>query len=262
MKKEEKTKNSDTRAQRLAKNIRLGKERSETNELGIDHTKNIISKVIFGIIVALIAFFFVKTAVWEYYYYQEKEGSSRAPVESVDPDAVTESIEVDETEVTEEQRAAHTVAPDEPRYLTIEKLGIYNARIISVGLTTDGALDTPYNIFDAGWYSRSSKPGSGGVLVMDGHNGGPGVDGIFKKLNQLYSDDLIIIERGDGAKFTYKVIENKEIPLADANQYMSVAFSSPLPGTESLTIISCIGGWNYNKQTYDHRQFTRAILVE
>ena len=262
MKKEEKTKNNDARAQRLAKNIRLGKVRSDTNELEIDHTKNIISKVIFGIVVALIAFFFVKTAVWEYYYYQEKEGSERAVVTNIDPNAATSAQEVDETEVTEEQRAAHTVAPDEPRYLTIEKLGVYNARIISVGLTKNGELDTPYSIFDVGWYNRSSKPGTGGVLVIDGHNGGPNVQGVFKNLNKLYNDDLIVVERGDGVKLTYRVVENKEVPLADANQYMAVAFASPVPGTEAITLISCIGEWSQTQQTYLSRQFTRAILVE
>ena len=228
----------------------------------LSHVKAILGKVFFTLLIAVVAFFFAKTAIWEYYYYNEKEGSERTPVISVDPDAVTEVQEVDETEVTVEQRAAHVVAPDEPRYLTIEKLGIYNARVLSMGLTKDGSLDTPYSIFDVGWYSRSSKPGSGGVLVIDGHNGGPNVHGVFKNLNTLYADDLIVIERGDGTKFTYRVVENKEVPLVDANQYMAVAFSSPVPGTESLTLISCIGEWSQAQQTYLSRQFTRAVLVK
>ena len=230
--------------------------------LKLNHTKSTVGKVILITFICLFAFFFIKTALWEYNYYNEKEGSERAPVVNVDENANTEGLEVDETEVTEEQRTAHTVAADEPRYLSIDKLGIHNARVLSVGLTKDGSLDTPYGIFDVGWYNRSSKPGTGGVLVMDGHNGGPNVQGVFKNINQLYADDLITIERGDGEKFTYRVVDNKEVPLAEADQYMSVAFSSPMPGTEAITLISCIGEWSQTQQTYLSRQFVRAILVK
>ncbi len=256
--KEEKNKTSSSSSKRQSRKSNPDNKKS----LKLSHIKAILKKTALGLFVALIAFFFVKTAWWEYSYYNEKEGSERAPVVSVDPDAVTEVQQVDETEVTVEQRVEWTVPPDEPRYLSIEKLGIYNARVRSMGLTRDGSLDTPYSIFDVGWYNRSSKPGTGGVLVIDGHNGGPNVHGVFKDLNKLYTDDLIVIERGDGQKFTYRVVENKEIPLADANQYMSVAFSSPEPGTESLTLISCIGEWSQAQQTYLSRQFTRAILVK
>ncbi len=230
--------------------------------LRLSHIKKILGKVAFALFIALIAFFFIKTAVWEYYYYNEKEGSERAPVVSVDPDAVIEVQEVDEAEVTVEQRIEWTVPADEPRYLSIEKLGIYNARVRSMGLTRDGSLDTPYSIFDVGWYNRSSKPGSGGVLVIDGHNGGPNVHGVFKDLNALYADDLIVIERGDGQKFTYRVVDNKEVPLADANDYMSKAFQTPVQGLESVTLISCVGEWSQAQQTYLSRQFTRAVLVK
>ena len=229
-------------------------------KLGV--SKSIFGKIFILLIICLITFFFGKTALWEIGYYSEKEGSERAPVVSVDPEAVVAPVEVDETEVTEQQRTAHVVAADEPRYLNIEKLGIRNARVLSMGLTKEGALDTPIGIFDVGWYNRSSKPGNGGVIVIDGHNGGPNVHGVFKDLNKLYADDLIVIERGDGEKFTYKVVDNKQVPLEEANDYMATAFTSPVKGTESVTLISCIGGWLQTQQTYDHRQFTRASLVK
>ena len=185
------------------------------------------------------------------------EGKPRATAETVE-----EAAEVEETEVTPAQRAEHVVAADVPRYLSIEKLGIVNARVFSMGINSAGELDVPYNIFDIGWYSQSSKPGSGGVLVMDGHNGGPNVEGVFKHLNQLYTGDLIVVERGDGTKFTYKVVENNEVPLSAADDYMKTAFTSPVLGTEALTLISCVGEWSQVQQTYLSRQFVRAVLVE
>ena len=260
MKKSKQTKKAKT--DQLAENIKITEKKTSGSNLKLDHAKDIASKIILGIIILLAVIFIVKTKVWEISYYSEKEGSIRNPIINVDPDAVVEVQTVDETEVTEAQRAAHVVAPSEPRYLTIEKLGIHNARIISVGLTKDGAIDTPYSIFDVGWYSRSGKPGSGNVIVIDGHNGGPTADGVFKKLNQLYNDDIITIERGDGTKFTYKVVENMKVSLAEADDYMSTAFTSPIPGTESLTLISCIGEWSQTQQTYLSRQFVRAVLVK
>ncbi len=129
-----------------------------------------------------------------------------------------------------------------------------------MGLLKNGELDTPRNIFDVGWYNQSSKPGFGGVLVIDGHNGGPNIHGVFKELNELYAGYSIIIERGDGPKFTYRVVENNTIRLSEANDYMVTAFSSAVTGKEALTLITCTGEWSDVKQTYLSRQFVRAVL--
>ena len=248
-----KRKNEDTK--KLHEH-RLEEFTDSTSTLGI--TKNVLGKVILVIVIAVLGFFFIKTAVWEYFYYKEKEGSPRATVET--SEEAPEPVEVDETEITEKQRAEYFVPADYPRYLSIEKLGIVNARVIELGLTANGELDTPTSIFDAGWYTQSSKPGAGGVMVIDGHNGGPNVEGIFKHLNTLYTDDIITIERGDGTIFKYKVVENKEVPLAEADSYMTTAFTSPEPGKESITIISCIGEWSQVQQTYLSRQFLISII--
>lgn len=235
---------------------KIDKLPAEPETLNFRRSRKLAGRIILGLVLALLAFFFIKTAIWEHNYYHEKEGLPRAVTNLVE----TVTQELDETEVTETERAEYTVAPDLPRYLTIEKLGIRNARILQMGINDAGELDTPRNIFDVGWYAQSGKPGSGGVLVIDGHNGGPNVEGVFKHIDQLYTDDEIIVERGDGEKFTYRVVENKEVPIAEADEYMHVAFSSPSPGTEALTLISCIGEWSQSQQTYLSRQFTRAIL--
>lgn len=237
----------------------LSKEKPENSrQMNLDGSRSLISKVALGLVLFLLTFFFARTAIWEYHYYKEKEGSPRATASVVE----TDTEELDETEVTEEQKYEYIVPADEPRYLTVEKLGIRNARILSMGINAAGELDTPRNIFDVGWYNQSGKPGQGGVLVIDGHNGGPNIEGVFKHINQLFAGDLIVVERGDGQKFTYKVVDNKEIPIAEADAYMKTAFTSPTQGVEALTLISCIGEWSQVQGTYLSRQFTRATLVE
>jgi len=206
----------------------------------------------------LVLGFFIRVAVWEEAYYRGMEGTERAVATEAEP----EEEELVEVEPTVEEVQEYMVAPDRPRYLTIERLGIYNARIISVGINSKGELGTPNNIFDVGWYDASGKPGQGGTMLLDGHNGGPNVYGIFKELPVLEYGDVIQVERGDGKVFKYMVVENVAVSLDESNMYMATAMRSPEAGRESVTIISCTGEWSAQRSTYLSRQFTRAVLTE
>ena len=100
------------------------------------------------------------------------------------------------------------------------------------------------------------------IIYSMWHNGGPHVQGVFKDLPSLAEGDIITVERGDGQMFRYSVVENKAIPLSESNDYMAIAMKTPMPGKESITLISCTGEWSQAQGTYLSRQFTRAILVE
>ena len=131
-----------------------------------------------------------------------------------------------------------------------------------MGVDSNGALATPRNVFDVGWYESSGRPGMGGTLVIDGHNGGPHVYGVFKRLPDLQKGDIIRIERGDGVVFNYSVVENTEVLLSESDKYMSTAMKSPERGRESVTLISCTGEWSQQQNTYLSRQFVRAVQVQ
>ena len=224
--------------------------------LKISGYRRIIKWAIWTVVGILFLVFFVRVVTFEANYYAEKDGSERVVIEEEEPEE-----ELIEVEPTKEEKQEYTVAPDRPRYLSIEKLGIKNARVLPMGINEKGELGTPNNIFDVGWYVDSGMPGQGGTMVIDGHNGGPHVHGVFKNLPSLVEGDIIIIERGDGQVFKYKVVENKEISLNDSNDYMAVAVVSPIPGIESLTLITCTGEWSQQQRTYLSRQFTRATIV-
>lgn len=210
-----------------------------------------------AIVILLVAGFFIRVAVWENDYYIRMEGSERATAVETEPEE-----ELVEVAPTEAEVAEWVVAPDRPRYLTIEKLGIYKARVIPVGITSSGELGTPNNIFDVGWYESSGKPGHGGTMLIDGHNGGPNVLGAFKSLPDLVNGDVIEVERGDGEVFRYAVVENVAVPLSESNIYMNTAMHSPEQGRESITLVSCTGEWSQMQGTYLSRQFTRAVIIE
>lgn len=223
--------------------------------LRITNGRAIIKWGLIAIVTILLAAFLVRVATFEKQYYSEKEGSERAV-------AIDMGDELVEVEPTEQEVVEYTVAADRPRYLSIDRLGISKARVLPMGINANGELSTPNNIFDVGWYYSSGKPGQGGTLLIDGHNGGPHVQGVFKDLPALGDGDIITIERGDGQIFQYSVVENKTVALSDSNDYMATAMMSPMRGHESVTLISCTGEWSQAQGTYLSRQFVRAILVE
>ncbi len=212
------------------------------------------SAAVVAIVLALV--FFIRVAVWENAYYREKEGSERVPSISSEQKKTT----LIETAPSEEDINSHTAVADAPRYLTIDKLGIHNARVVAVGIVPSGELGTPNNIFDVGWFKESGKPGEGGTLLIDGHSGGPSEYGVFRDLNKLEEGDLIKIERGDGQIFEYAVFSNEEKPLEQSDKYMGVAMRSPEPGKEALSLVTCTGEWSDLQKTYLSRQFVRAVL--
>lgn len=224
--------------------------------LKIKGWRKIIKWFIYSVLFVVLVVFLVKVATFEANYYSEKEGSERAVAEQTDREDLIE------VEPTEDEVKEYVVAPDRPRYLRIEKLGISGARILPMGVNASGELATPNNIFDVGWYEASGKPGQGGTMIIDGHNGGPHVLGVFKNLPDLVAGDIIEVERGDGVKFRYSVVESEAVALDDANAYMAVAAKSPEPRKESISLISCTGEWSQQKGTYLSRQFVRAVLVE
>ena len=225
--------------------------------LKIASRRDIIKWAIWSVVAIVFLAFLIRVATFENSYYNEKDGSERAVVEEQE-----EEEELIEVAPTEEEVHEYTVAADRPRYLTVERLGVNNARILPMGINAKSELDTPRNIFDVGWYESSSKPGQGGTMVIDGHNGGPHVHGVFKNLPDLVVGDEVKVERGDGTVFRYKVVENKSVLLSEADKYMSTAMKSPEAGKESVTLISCTGEWSDQQQTYLSRQFTRAIIQE
>ncbi|MFZ1361180.1 MAG: class F sortase [Candidatus Saccharimonadales bacterium] len=168
---------------------------------------------------------------------------------------------IDETPLTVKQLNEYSVEPTHPRYISIPSLDIKKARVIPVGLTENSTLDTPRNISDTAWYTKSATPGSGpGALMINGHNGGVTRDGVFARLADLKKDDKIIIERGDGKKFTYFTKSNTTMSLAEANKTgMRTLMHSADPAREGLSLITCAGKWIPRDKVFDQRVMVRAV---
>ncbi len=118
---------------------------------------------------------------------------------------IQNSGHADETEVLGEVISNYEVAHDLPRLLIIDKIGV-KARVKRVGVGPAGAMLTPSNINDVGWYDGSVKPGEKGAVVLNGHITGASRPGVFDRLGSLKENDVLKIERGDGKIVNYKVV--------------------------------------------------------
>jgi LPXTG-site transpeptidase (sortase) family protein len=179
------------------------------------------------------------------------------------PVFATANPDVDETEVTETQVKEYTVPALNPRYVSIPSLGVSDTRVYPVGVDKTGALATPANISDAAWYNKSDTPGSGGVVLIDGHNGGITRNGVFAKLGTMQKGDIIEVERGDGKTFRYEVRENQSMPLEEVNKTgMQMMMQTAEQGKEALNVITCDGKWVPRLGQFDRRIMLRAVLVD
>ena len=164
----------------------------------------------------------------------------------------------DETKVSDDAIAKYKVAADLPRVITIEKLGV-KARVLQMNVNSDGSMQSPINIFDAGWYTGSVKPGQPGASIIVGHASGTTLGGVFNKLETLNAGDTISVERGDGKILRYQVVKKQTVKLSDVDMN---SFIRPADGvSEGLNLMTCAGEWIKNSQTRNSRVmiFTKRI---
>jgi hypothetical protein len=147
-----------------------------------------------------------------------------------------------QSEVPSEQKpskqdfATYLVAPAYPRYLRIPSLQI-EARVRRLGLDNKNAVGSPNNIFDAGWYDSSVRPGDKeGSSIIIGHVNGPKTQGLFWDISKVAPGSLIMIEKGNGESIAYKVTKIEKLP--DDAIDMSVYLKTEVPGQHDLKLIT------------------------
>ncbi len=137
-----------------------------------------------------------------------------------------------------------------PSRLKIPNISV-DAPIIYVGLTSDGAMDTPKGPSEVAWYKLGPRPGENGNAVISGHYGRwvSGEGSVFDNLNKLIAGDKIYIEDEKGATITFVVRESRRFdPAADATE---VFISSD--GKAHLNIVTCEGTWDPINKTFSNR---------
>lgn len=173
----------------------------------------------------------------------------RASVESL----IDTGAEISERRPTNMQ--SYQVADDLPRMFYIDDMGI-SARVRRVGVGTDTEIRLPSNIYDAGWYESSVKPGENGAVVLTGHASGPSKPGIFHDLTELKPGDEFKIETGGGQIYAYYVAKLQAFQDDDP---LAPMLAPAVPGVPGLNLITETGAYDAVANTYDQRLVVYAV---
>lgn len=145
----------------------------------------------------------------------------------------------------------------QPRYLRIAKLSV-NAHVEHIGVTSSGAMGVPSDMWNAGWYVGSAKPGQGGAVFMDGHSTASR-SGLFGHLDTLVAGDELEVQRNDGQTIKYRVAK---IKIVNRNDVDMAAMMLPYDLSKNgLNILSCTGQWIESEQTLENRVMVFALQV-
>ena len=152
----------------------------------------------------------------------------------------------------------YTVEPGMPKYLSIPKIGVTNAKVEQVGLLGNNKVGTPKDLNNVAWYDGSAKPGQNGALFINGHINDVGAGGIFNNLRNVAVGDKVIVERGDGTKFNYEVVHTETIPTSSINMDNVLKARGSEKG---LNMMTCAGTYNFNTMSYSHRMIVYSVLI-
>jgi Sortase domain len=122
-----------------------------------------------------------------------------------------------------------------------------------LGLDRYGAMDTPNNIWDVGWYNAGPVPGAPGDAVMDGHAGYPGQPLIFGRLAKIQPGEPIWVVLADGSKQVFTVVSVTSWPANSMPPNMFEPYGPP-----RLTLVTCDGDFNSDTKTYASRLVVEA----
>ncbi|MDB5258961.1 MAG: peptidase sortase [Candidatus Taylorbacteria bacterium] len=147
-----------------------------------------------------------------------------------------------------------------PVQIVIPAAGV-NARILSVGLTSTGNMDTAKGWENVGWYKLGPMPGQAGSAVIAGHyetgpNGnGTSVPGVFEKLTSVKVGDDVYTIDGNGKRLRFVVTDTR---VVDKNAATDTIFTSE--GPARITLITCNGTWLPAQKTFSNRLIVTAVL--
>jgi Sortase domain len=132
-----------------------------------------------------------------------------------------------------------SAAPDpvaRPVSLTIPIIGV-RTQLITLGLTTGGALQVPSTTSVAGWYTGGPRPGAIGSAIIVGHIDSHSGPGVFYRLPELTAGDKVYVKRADGTMAEFRVTS---VHTYLKDDFPTESVYGPVPDAE-LRLISCSG---------------------
>ncbi len=144
-----------------------------------------------------------------------------------------------------------------PTRLRIDGIRV-DAPMIALGLDKSGAMQTPNNGNDTGWYTGAPTPGEMGPSIIAAHVDTKSGPAVFWKLGQIEIGAIVEIDRADGttARFRVEAVE----------QYLQSEFpTEKVYGNTShaaVRLITCGGVYDQNSKQYTHNTVVFGSLVQ
>ena len=143
-----------------------------------------------------------------------------------------------------------------PVSLTIPLIGV-QTRLITLGLTSSGALEVPSSTSVAGWYTGGPKPGAIGSAIIVGHIDSVTGPGVFYRLSELRPGDKVYVKRADGTVVEFRVTSVQTYPK---DHFPTEDVFGPVPDAE-LRLITCGGAFDFATHHYLSNIVVYAVEV-
>lgn len=150
------------------------------------------------------------------------------------------------------------ISSQNPARLIINDIEV-DAPIIPVGTEPDGAMAAPKTATDIGWYDRSATLGATKRSVLLSGHYGLHIPEVLRRLNELKQGDNIDLVGTAGDTATYRVVETERQHRTEVDMEKAFNYAE---GQESMSIITCIGEYDYSAGTYDDRYIVYAVRIE
>jgi LPXTG-site transpeptidase (sortase) family protein len=149
------------------------------------------------------------------------------------------------------------VPADQPREIIIPTIKV-TGYIQKVGVDKSNQIAVPDNIYLAGWYTNSVKPGEPGLSIIDGHVQGRYNDAIFKSLVNLKPGDAFSVIYGDNSEKNFTVKEVKTLTVNDTAPYLMQKDPNIV---KQLNLITCGGNYDNKSNQYDMRVVVKSESI-
>lgn len=139
------------------------------------------------------------------------------------------------TKLNPEAVAAYkTVTNEQPKTISSVGIGLF-ARVLQNDSAQVDIKSRPKNIYDLGWYSSSAEPADPkGVVLVVGYGDKQTGSGALGKAYELKKDEQVLMERGDGRAFAYRVVAIQEMSLTES---ALANYATPISAKPGLNIL-------------------------
>jgi hypothetical protein len=144
-----------------------------------------------------------------------------------------------------------------PRGIRIPAIGV-STRVIPLGLSADGTMQTPRSFSVTGWYRPWREPGERGAAVITGHVDSVNGPGVFYRLRELRRGDIIRVERADRSVVRFRVEGLERWPKAE---FPTRRVFRPTR-ISTLRLVTCSGNFDRSTGHYVDNTIVYAARVQ